>query len=141
MTPASGPNSGATAEASKKQRPMPEAQTQTLRRARQRSISRTAGICSSCARNGTAASTPMAKLLAPSTTKTDEEDSGSQRPHRFVGERIIEDEAGGPLGHVRARPAETTRIVVDIGVQHCSSSFARGGELARSRLRRAARPL
>ena len=64
--------------------------------------------------------------------KTDEEDSGSQRPHRLVGERIIEDEAGGPLGHVRARPAETTRIVVDIGVQHCSSSFARGGEIVRS---------
>ncbi len=68
MIPRPGPSSGAAAEASKKQRPIVEDQTETLRRERQRSMSATAGICSSCARNGIAASTPMAKLLAPSAT-------------------------------------------------------------------------
>jgi hypothetical protein len=62
------PSRGAVAAARRKPRPIPEAHTETLRRVRNRSTSSTAGICKSCAKNGTPASTPMAKLLAPSAT-------------------------------------------------------------------------
>ena len=67
--------------------------TQISRRTRQRSTSRAAGICKSCAKNGTAASTPMAKLSAPSATaKHNQEYARSEGSHGLAGAGIEKDE-------------------------------------------------
>jgi hypothetical protein len=60
--------SGAAAAPIRNTRPMPADQTQMSRRVRRRSTRRVAGICSSCTKNGTAASMPMDALSAPSAT-------------------------------------------------------------------------
>jgi periplasmic protein CpxP/Spy len=67
--PAVAPRNGAVAAAIRNERPMPAAQVAIVRLARRRSTSTTAGNWRNCTVKGTAARRPIARLLAPSSTR------------------------------------------------------------------------